>query len=205
MQPVCDPYVVHLLQDMGRFMMTRNLLSAAALAMALCGGTTAVAKPVQVTRFAAPGEIARGPVTPATTAGSLEQSTYEATVSRELAQAGFAAQGSARYTYTAEVTKDVRRNPIQRSPVTIGIGGGTGGFGGGFGIGGRFGIGGGRGRDTTVTTLFVQLRDRTSGQVLWEGRAEALSTEPGGERIERLAAALFRDFPGQTGRTISVK
>lgn len=185
-------------------MMTRILISAVALATALCSGA-AVAAPVQVTRFAAPGDITRGPAAPATTAGSLQESTYEAAVSQELAKLGFGAEGSARYSYTAEVTKDVRRNPIERSPVTIGVAGSTGGFGGGFGIGGRFGLGGGRGRDTTVTTLFVQLRDKTSGQVVWEGRAEGISTEPGGERIERLAAALFRDFPGPTGRTISVK
>jgi hypothetical protein len=186
-------------------MMTRKLLSAAALALVFCSGTVATARPVQVTRFAAPGEIARGPAAPAAAAASLEQSTYDAAVSRELAQAGFAAEGDARYIYTAEVTKDVRRDPVRRSPVTIGIGGGTGGYGGGFGIGGSFGIGSSRDRDTTTTTLFVQLRDRTSGKVVWEGRAETESTAPGGERIERLAAALFRDFPGQTGRTISVK
>ena len=185
--------------------MARTLLSAAALAVALCGSPVAIAKPVQVTRFAAPGEITRGPAAPAAAAGSLEQSTYDAAVSRELAQAGFAAESEARYTYTAKVTKDVRYNQVRRSPVTIGIGGGTGSYGGGFGIGSSFEVGSGRGRDTTVTTLFVQLRDRMSGQVMWEGRAEAVSTEPGGERIERLAAALFRDFPGQTGRTISVK
>ncbi len=185
--------------------MTRNLLSVAALAVALSPATVALAKSVQVTRFAAPGEIARGPAAPAVAAASLEQSTYDAAVSRELAQAGFAAEGSARYTYTAEVTKDVRRDTARRSPVTIGIGGGTGGYGGGFGIGGSFGIGSSRARDTTYTTLFVQLRDRTSGNTVWEGRAEAESTAPGGERIERLAAALFKDFPGQTGRTISVK
>jgi len=190
-------------------MTTRTLVSAAALALALCTNAAALAKPVQVTRFAAPGQIVRGPAAPAVAAASLEQSMYDAAVSRELAQAGFAAEGSARYVYTAEVTKDVRRNPVRRSPVTIGIGGGTGGFGGGFGggigIGGSFGLGSSRGRDTTMTTLSVRLRDRTSGQVVWEGRAEAESSAPGGERIERLASALFRDFPGQTGRTISVK
>ena len=186
-------------------MTTRTLFFAAILAMAMSSSVASVAKPVQVTRFAAPGDIARGPAAPAVAAGSLEQSTYDGAVSRELAQAGFAAEGSARYTFTAEVTRDVRRNPVRRSPVTIGIGGGTGGYGGGFGIGGSFGIGSSRARDTTFTTLFVQLRDRTSGKVVWEGRAEAESTAPGGERIERLAAALFRDFPGQTGRTISVK
>jgi Domain of unknown function (DUF4136) len=186
-------------------MMTRPLLAAATLALSLIMVAPALAKPVQVTRFTSPGELVRGPAAPAKAATSLEQSTYDAAVSRELAGMGFAAEGDARYTYTAEVTKDVRRDPVRRSPVTIGIGGGTGGWGGSFGIGGSFGVGTPRGRDTTVTTLFVQLRDRATGKTVWEGRAEAESAAPGGERIERLAAALFRDFPGQSGRTISVK
>lgn len=185
--------------------MTRPLFSAAALALALVSTSAAVAKPVQVTRFTTPGELVRGPVAPAMAAASLEQSTYDAMVARKLADIGFTGEGSARYTYKAEVTKDVRRSTARRSPVTIGIGGGTGGYGGGFGIGGSFGIGGNRNRDVTVTTLSVKLLDYATGRTVWEGRAEAESTAPGGESVDRLAAALFRDFPGESGRTISVK
>jgi Domain of unknown function (DUF4136) len=192
-------------RDYGNYMITRSSLAAAAFVLALVTSSASLAKPVQVTRFTSPAELVRGPAAPATAAASLEQSTYDAAVSHELAGIGFAAGGDVRYTYTAEVTKDVRRDPVRRSPVTIGIGGGTGGWGGGFGIGGSFGVGTPRGRDTTLTTLFVQIRDRTTGKTVWEGRAEAESTVPGGERVERLAAALFRDFPGQSGRTISVK
>ena len=185
--------------------MTRPLYIAAALALALLTTSATVAKPVQVTRFTTPGELVRGPVAPTVAAVSLEQSTYDAAVSRKLADIGFTGEGSARYTYKAEVVKDVRRNTTRRSPVTIGIGGGTGGFGGGFGIGGSFGVGTNHNRDTTFTTLSVQLLDRATGRTVWEGRAEAESTAPGGESVERLATALFKDFPGQSGRTISVK
>lgn len=182
-------------------MKTRPLLATAAFALAVVTTSTATAKPVQVTRFAGPDAIMPGPAAPMKAAVSLEQSTYDAAVSRALVQAGFAGESAARYDYTAEVTKDIRRDAVRRSPVTIGIGGGTGGF----GIGGSFGVGTARGRDTTVTRLFVQLRDRSTGKTVWEGRAEAESSAPGGENVDRLAAALFKDFPGQTGRTISVK
>lgn len=184
--------------------MNHNLFFAALLTtLAVAPG--ALAKPVQVTRFSASVAVTPGPAAPATKAATLEQSTYEAVVARELASVGFAPEGEARYTYSVEVTKDVRADRARRSPVTIGIGGGTGGWGGGVGLGASFGIGSGRNRDTTITRLSVQLRDRVTGNTIWEGRAEATSTAVGGERIERLAAALFKDFPGQTGRTISVK
>ncbi len=186
-------------------MTNRTLTVTAALVLALAPATVALAKPVQVTRFATPEAIVPGPAAPMKAAASLEQSTYDAAVARELARIGFEGTGTTRYDYTAEVTRDVRRDPVRRSPVTIGIGGGTGGWGGGFGIGGSFGVGSQRGRDTTFTRLFVQLRDRATGKTVWEGRAETESSGSNGERIERLAEALFRDFPGQTGRTISVK
>lgn len=184
--------------------MTNRLLIVASL-VTLCVAPSAMAKPVQVTRFATPVAVTPGPAAPVTKAATFEQSTYEGAVALELARLGFAPDGEVRYTYNVEVTKDVRTDRVRRSPVTIGIGGGTGGWGGGVGLGASFGIGSGRGRDTTVTRLSVQLRDRVSGNTVWEGRAETESAAVGGERIERLAAALFRDFPGQTGRTISVK
>jgi hypothetical protein len=186
-------------------MMTRPLFAGAVLTLALVTTSASAARPIQVTRFTTPGELARGPAAPAVAAASLEQSTYDAAVSRKLADIGFTGEGSARYVYKAEVTKDIRRNTARRSPVTIGIGGGTGGYGGGFGIGGSFGIGSNRNRDTTVTTLSVKLIEHSTDRTVWEGRAEAESTAPGGESVDRLAAALFKDFPGQSGRTISVK
>lgn len=193
--------------DMKKLLTTAAFTMAAAAA--LTSASSAHAKPVEVTRFAAPGPITRGPAAPATAAASLEQTNHDAIVARELARAGFTGEGDARFTYTVEVTRNVRPRAARRAPVTIGIGGGGGRFGGGFGGGGvglgaSFGVGG-RGRDVTVTRLSVVLRDHTTRLSVWEGRAEAESTKPGGEPIERLAAALFRDFPGESGRTISVK
>jgi hypothetical protein len=64
--------------------------------------------------------------------------------------------------------------------------------------------------NVTATLLEVGIRRRSDATVFWEGRAvseartgsaEAASTAA----VERLAAALFRDFPGESGRTIRVR
>jgi hypothetical protein len=64
--------------------------------------------------------------------------------------------------------------------------------------------------DITATLLEVGIRRRSDATVFWEGRAiaEARSGSPEAARtaaVERLAAALFQDFPGESGRTIRLK
>ncbi len=179
------------------------------VAALLLGGCATTARPVDVTRFSLAADVARGTIA-ATGAATLEQSRYDAAVAGELSRLGFAAAdpASARYLFSAEVTRDTRAALARRSPVTIGIGGGTGGYGGGVGLGASFGLGG-RPRDTVATRLAVRLTDRVTRQVVWEGRAEgdaasgSANASPG-DGVDRLARALFQDFPGQSGRTISV-
>jgi Domain of unknown function (DUF4136) len=186
----------------------RPLLISIALSL---GGCAASIPPVEVTRFHLGSAIVPGPVAPASVGGGLERGSYDAAVARELARLGFAAGGaSARYTFSTEVTRDTREALARRSPVSIGIGGGTGGYGGGVGAGVSFGLGGNRSRETVVTRLSVQLRERGGAGVVWEGRAEteAPSNAPAaqpGLAADKLAAALFKDFPGESGRTISVR
>jgi hypothetical protein len=62
----------------------------------------------------------------------------------------------------------------------------------------------------TASLLEVAIRRRSDGTVFWEGRAvgEARTGTPEAARtavVERLAEALFRDFPGESGRTIRLK
>ena len=188
-------------------MLTRTLLISTALAL---GGCAASIPPVQVTRFHLGGEIARGSVAPVVVENSLERAAYDAAVARELARLGFAAGGAeARYTFSSEVTRESRAAAPKRSPVSIGIGGGTGGYGGGVGAGVSFGLGGNKSNEVILTRLSVQLRERGGKGVVWEGRAEteapsnAPASQPG-LAADKLAAALFKDFPGESGRTISV-
>lgn len=187
-----------------------------ALAAALLAGcaTTPKAGPVDVTRFhlgaPATGESIR--VEPATAfAGvSPEDQTYVNAVSGELAQLGYAAvAGDAPATYVAAVSyKRFPRGTIRkRPPVTIGIGGGS--FGGNVGVGGgaSFGIGGGR-AEVIGTELIVQLKRRGDGTIVWEGRAITESLNEGSEPLstpQRLAHAMFKGFPGESGITITVK
>ena len=64
--------------------------------------------------------------------------------------------------------------------------------------------------NVTATLLEVAIRRRSDGTVFWEGRAvdEAPTNSAQAARtaaVERLATALFRDFPGESGRTIRVR
>ena len=64
--------------------------------------------------------------------------------------------------------------------------------------------------NVTASLLEVAIRRRSDGTVFWEGRAvdEARTNSAEAARtaaVERLAAALFRDFPGESGRTIRVR
>lgn len=60
-----------------------------------------------------------------------------------------------------------------------------------------------------VTELRVRIQRRSDATVAWEGRAEtetrAGSAADRAALVDRLAAALFRDFPGESGRTIRVR
>jgi Domain of unknown function (DUF4136) len=188
-------------------MLTRALPLAAAITLAGCAASI---PPVQVTRFHLGSEIARAPVAPVTLENSLERAAYDGAVARELSRLGFAPGGTeARYTFSTEVTRDTRAAAPKRSPITIGVGGGTGGYGSGVGIGASFGLGGNKSSEIIVTRLSVQLRERGGKGVIWEGRAEteagsnAPASQPG-LAADKLAIALFKDFPGESGRTITV-
>jgi hypothetical protein len=56
-----------------------------------------------------------------------------------------------------------------------------------------------------ATMLEVRIKRRSDGSVVWEGRA---ISDDGGDRVaavEKLSDALFRDFPGDSGRTIRTR
>jgi hypothetical protein len=62
----------------------------------------------------------------------------------------------------------------------------------------------------TATLLEVRIRRRSDASVFWEGRAVTEAQTGSSEAsataaVDRLASALFRDFPGESGRTIRVR
>ena len=68
----------------------------------------------------------------------------------------------------------------------------------------------GKPKDQILSQLSVQIRRRADNQSIWEGRAmtEAKDGTPAaqpGLAAEKLARALFGDYPGKSGETITVK
>ncbi len=192
-----------------------SVISKRIVLLSLCvvplAGCVAPIPPVEVTRFHVPDQIAAGgfaiEAAPGVDAKTLEFGTYSAAVTRELMRLGFKAEGQPAYRVLVSYER-TERSVARRSPVTIGIGGGSFGSHVGLGIGTSFGVGGGT-KGIVLTRMAVQLKRASDSAVLWEGRAhtESPSNAPAaqpGLAASKLATALFQDFPGDSGRTITV-
>ncbi|MFZ5793992.1 MAG: DUF4136 domain-containing protein [Sphingomonas sp.] len=184
--------------------------------------TTGKAGPVEVTRFHLGAPLETGTLTveamPGRDQDSLEYKTYAAAVETEALTHGFTvpATGAApQYAAVVSFTRTNRPAPSpngSRSGVSVGLGGGGGGYGGGVGLGGAisFPIGKPRYRTIVLTDLAVQIRRRSDGTVIWEGHAQTTADGQApdaqtGPAATKLARALFLGFPGESGRTITVK
>ncbi len=188
---------------------------AAALSLSGCVVPTG---PVEVTRF---NRVADGQtygsgsyaVTATGGASSLAASPYLAAVSREMQRVGYA-ENTAAGGVVAEVSVSTNEALAARgrSPVSVGVGGSTGGY--------RSGVGLGVGLDLTslinkpkariVTELSVRIKRRSDDLVIWEGKAlqESSAGTPAaqpGIAASKLAEALFKDFPGKSGESITVR
>lgn len=196
-------------------------LAIAATTLGGCATTTA-SGPVEVTRFHLGAPLESGTVTveplPGGAAPSIEFQTYAAAVNTELLTSGFTAPAigaPAQYLAVVSFTRTGREVGPARSPVSIGLGGGVGGGGyrgGGVGLGGgiSFPIGKPRTREIIASELGVQIRRRSDGTVIWEGRAQTAADIRAPESVAansaaKMARALFRGFPGESGRTITVR
>lgn len=178
----------------------------------------ALANPVDVTRFHTPESLAEarsGAAAVVAAAGmdgeSLETRAWLAAVQSEITTLGFgeATPGAADRIVEVRVERQTTRSERTRNPVSVGLGGSTGGWHSGVGLGVGFSFGGGP-KERTFTRLAVVIRDRQSGRALWEGRAEnSESAKDKRASVEiaapRLAHALFTGFPGTSGETVTVK
>ena len=194
-------------------MKKRNLIAALALSLTLTACVVPTG-PVEVTRF---NRVADGYVygngsyaaSPAKAGDTLSLSPYLAAVSREMQQIGYSEKFD-NSDIIAEVTVNARKiESLQRSPVSVGVGGSTGSYGSGVGVGLGFDLGALGNKDRVETTLSVRLLRRADNLVIWEGRAtqSAGATSPAaqpGIAASKLAAALFDDFPGESGVTVTV-
>ncbi|OYY71592.1 MAG: hypothetical protein B7Y47_07070 [Sphingomonas sp. 28-63-12] len=200
--------------------MTPAILIALALAVPIAPATAATR--VKVTRFHLGTPISPAPISIQTGVGndpqSLEQQQFATAVAAELDRLGFThpanagsdGDSSPPLLATVTVKRESREETAANKPLTIGIGGGGygGNVGGGIGVG--FGIGKRATRTFYTTELAVQIRRRADGGAIWEGRAvievNARSRDAQPDiLVNKLAQALFRGFPGESGRTITVK
>ncbi len=200
-----------------------RLRTALFLPLLLVAVPAVAAEKIEVTRFHTPETLARlGPgavevvVAPGIDGASLETRAWLDAVARELAERGIAG-GSDRAMRVAEVrlTRDQVASgeaSRPRSSVSIGVGSGGGwrrsGTSVGLGVGLGFPLGGSKDRVAVENELAVTIRDRTSGEPLWEGRSTLRTGKRAADSPEtaaRLAKALFAGFPGTSGETIEVK
>lgn len=197
--------------------MLKTVLAATTLAIGLSACATAV-PPVEVTRFHVGNPPVSGSVAVMEMTGNpdvgLEFRTYATAVGRELQRVGFSETSGTTSDYIATVgfRRDFRPTGPDRSgrPVSVGVGGGVG-SGGYSGLGVGIGINlSGKPKDVVTTELQVQLRRRSDSTVIWEGRAtnsarEGTPAAQPGMAAAKLASALIGGYPGESGRTITVK
>jgi len=206
-----------------RMSLLRSGLALAAAAALLGGCATdqgsGARAGASVTRFHLGEPIARGSILiePGNSgdAGSLEFAQLSGPVARELTRLGWTIVppgATSEQVATMRVVQTMREGPARRSGLSIGLGGATGGYrsGGGVGVGGTIPIGGARRGGILVTSLAIRIQRRSDATVAWEGRAEieAAAGSPLADQrvaVDRLATALFQDFPGESGRTITVR
>lgn len=192
-----------------------RIIKAISIAALLAAPVTVMAaSPVKVTRFHLEQAISPGAFATAAQTGqdgsTIEFRTYANAVAREMEKAGYAE--AAKPVYVAEISHErrTRERIAKRSPVSIGIGGGSFGRHVGVGVGTSFGLGGGGSREVVATEMAVRIKRVSDGQIVWEGRAmtegpsRAAANQPG-PAAERLARALFAGFPGESGKTITVR
>jgi hypothetical protein len=188
------------------------LCGMAALSVAACA--TPYTGPVEVTRFVAAGQEQMAANTIALELDAddrvANRNAYDMAVRAELAALGYAVgpAGVPRHRAWVRIEQTGLDAGSNRGPVSVGVGGSTGSYGSGLGLGVGINLGGQK-KPRFVTELAVRITEWESGDTLWEGRAEMITSTDSAyaspsENARALAQALFRDFPAGNGETISI-
>lgn len=198
--------------------MRKAILLTAALMVTGCA-TAPASFPTEVTRYRA-DEVGRGTIALVPDEGidnGPEYQVYALAVGDALTKQGYTlVPDGSKSEYVAKIGFHTEARPVrERSPFSIGLGGGTWSGnrdGGGVGLGGgvSFPIGRGRDREDALSMLSVKINQRQGDLGVWEGRAQSRAIGVVGNAVAdklapKLAAALFTGFPGESGRTIEVK
>lgn len=194
------------------------VLVAVALGLSLSGCVgTAYSGPVEVTRFISQESVGIGQGPIAITFDKemsnlrAKDAFYDA-VAAQLVGLGYAIALEAEpgmQTARVATTRSALAPASSRGPISVGVGGRTGGYGSGLGVGIGIDLGGNTSRPNALSELSVRISDE-SGNSVWEGRAQqAVSINSPYADVEAssraLAAALFKDFPGGNGETVTIE
>jgi len=182
--------------------------------IAAAGCASPYTGPIEVNRFVADNQADWRANTITVVIDSDErvagQAAYEDAVRDELARQGYGVEPAGVPAHKAwiRVEQSALQSGGSRGPVSVGVGGSTGSYGSGLGLGVGINLGGEK-KPRFVTELAVRITDYEGGTTLWEGRAEMVTSTDSafaipGQNARALAAALFRDFPGGNGETLTV-
>lgn len=183
----------------------RAALAAGALALlAACSTVDGDAgapsfRGTNVTRFhlgssIAPGEVAVEPRFATQAAGGVYQPSYATAVAGELRTLGFmpaATPATSEFVATVDVATGTMAALKARAPAT-----------------GMAPESMTADPNLIASQLAVQLKRRSDGSIVWEGQAQTAAragATPSASTVQRLARAMFRDFPGESRRTINVR
>ncbi len=181
-----------------------------ALALLIAGCVTPPA--TEVTRFHLGQPIPSDTIMlvpgPGVDASSLEFRSQAAVVARDLDAVGLhpAADGNSGYIGTLKIEQSSRAGSPTSSPFRVGIGATSGAVGGGVSVP----VGAARSGEVRTNFLALQIRRRSDGSMVWEGRAvqDIAADAPASAlnaALPALSKALFSDFPGPSGQTVRMK
>ncbi|MET0588048.1 MAG: DUF4136 domain-containing protein [Novosphingobium sp.] len=198
--------------------MKQTILAAIALAATPLTTACTTTPSAEVTRFhlGDTSMLGRGPITiePAQgmETGTLEFGIWSSAVAQQLTAIGYGpinsgtASGQVAQIRVSQSTYQAVRNG---SPVSVGVGGATGSYGGGVGMGIGIDLSGPPANQIS-TELAVTIREKGSDRTVWEGRANNMVSAKSSlaspqASAQKLSAALFQGFPGNSGETITVR
>ena len=195
------------------------LITCAAIGLSAC--TSSYTGPIEVTRFVAEpqasvgDQLGKGTIGlefPDEIANLTARNAFTAAIAEQLSQQGYTVilNGEAQPTYRAIIrtTRTSLAPASSRGPVNVGFGGSTGSYGSGLGVGIGINLGGGSSGPNVLSQLAVRISG-PDGTSLWEGRAQQpVSIKSPYADVDAsaraLARALFINFPGGNGETVSI-
>ncbi len=182
-------------------------------ALALSGCASQPKGGIEVTRFhlneaIPPQEIAIEPAD-GTDDTRIEYTLYAEAVKKQLVKLGMTPveSMSTPLIATVGISRQIEQTPAKRSKFSVGLGMGSFGSSGGVSGGVNMPVGGTPAGEALVNKLDVRIIRREENAVSWEGEA-LVSSDTSGEAstvsVDELAAALFNNFPGESGKTVTL-